>query len=124
MARFATAGTRARKIAAIDFGTTHCSLAYTLSDDTHIVNMGLNWAQERVPTAILLKRTGEGSFTVEKFGTQAQDEISKLGMEQHEYVYFECFKMKLRHEEVRLVQARLIPVERKRNFRCVGVAMP
>ena len=96
-----SAGKRQR-IAAIDFGTTSCSLAYTLSDKDHVVNMGLNWVLERVPTAILLKKIGPfpHSFKVAKFGFQAQDEITKLGAKLQEYIYFECFKMKLSQEAV------------------------
>ena len=45
-------------IAAIDFGTTFCSLAYTLSDDDKVNLIELNPHQQRVPTAILLRKQG------------------------------------------------------------------
>ena len=93
---------KCQRIAAIDFGMTSCSLAYTLSDKDQVINIGLNWVLERVPIAILLKKTSSSlhSFKVAKFGFQAQDEITKLGAKLQEYVYFDWFKMKLSQEAV------------------------
>ena len=92
---------RCPKIAAIDFGTTFCSLAYTLSEDDEIANVGLDEVLDRVPTAILLKKTSpskNATLTVAEFGRLAQNEISKLTWEVPEYLYFECFKMMLRRK--------------------------
>ena len=88
-------------IAAIDFGTSFCSLAYALSDHK-VANLEFNQSWERVPTAILLEKgkAPNASLTVAKFGFQAQKEIGRLGTKLEEYVYFECFKMKLSQEEV------------------------
>ena len=94
---------RSTRIAAIDFGTTYCSLAYALSDKEHVANLGVNWIFERVPTAILLKMdSGNQSLKVSKFGFSSQEEIIRLGRKIQEYVYFECFKMKLSQEKVGL----------------------
>ena len=94
---------RCQRIAAIDFGTTFCSLAYALSEKGQVANVGLNWVLDRVPTAILLEKiTASNSLNVANFGFQAQEEIIKLGKELEEYVYFECFKMKLSREVVSL----------------------
>ena len=93
------------KVAAIDFGTGFCSLAYTLKKDDEIAHIPLSSADSdtaRVPTAILLKRTNpDDTFTVAKFGIHAQGEATQLNSKQlKDYLYFEFFKMNLFHKAV------------------------
>ena len=112
---------KVRRIAAIDFGTTFCSLAYTLSERDQIGNMGLNWVRERVPTAILLKKMPDDTFTVNKFGYQAQEELADLGGKLKDYLYFECFKMQLRGDVVSSsarMQLRLVIMNLRRQLSC------
>ena len=95
------------RVAAIDFGTGFCSLAYTIAEDAapdKIINVQLSCSVNaaRVPTAILLlKNPDESNLKVAKFGSEAQDEIIKMSREDLEkHLYFECFKMNLFHEAV------------------------
>ena len=91
------------RVAAIDFGTGFCSLAFTLAECDSIRNILLGWLLDSVrePTAILLKKNPDGTLTVAKFGSLAQKEISRLNSaELKEYLYFECFKMDLFHKAV------------------------
>ena len=90
------------RIAAVDFGTTYTSLAYVLPKDGIVVNMPINFksATERVPTAILLKKEPNNKLSVDSFGNEAQKQVAMLNStEVPKYLYFECFKMKLRGEE-------------------------
>lgn len=90
------------RIAAIDFGTTYTSLAYVLPKDGIVVNMPINLklATERVPTAILLKKESNDAFSVVTFGSEAQKKVTRLSSaEEPNYLYFECFKMRLRGED-------------------------
>ena len=92
-------------IAAIDFGTMFCSLAYTLSDNDTVNLVELNPYQQRtwrVPTAILLRKQGLAAdgrspqLVIQKFGFEAQDGIVTLTEEERpHYVYFELVKMLL-----------------------------
>ena len=105
-------------VAAIDFGTTFCSVAYTTSiAKDEIVTLKLNQYHSRVPTAILLKQNGTNSiqnfnaddpvirspvYEVESFGYEAQEQHAKLrASERSKYLYFERFKMSLQQDEVR-----------------------
>ena len=99
------------RIAAIDFGTGFCSLAFTLAENAKIVSIPLSSLDSaRVPTAILLeKKPDEFNLQVVKFGSQAQDLISKMTNEDLEkHLYFECFKMDLFHEAVSIMVLVLI----------------
>ena len=90
------------RTAAVDFGTTYTSLAYVLPGDNVVVNMPINFksATERVPTAILLKKESNNTLSVDSFGNEAQKKVITLNSaEVPKYLYFECFKMKLRGEE-------------------------
>ena len=89
------------RIAAVDFGTTYTSLAYVLPKDGVVVKMPFaDSKSERVPTAILLKKESNGELSVDSFGSEAQTQVAMLNpAEVPEYLYFECFKMKLRREE-------------------------
>ena len=90
-------------IAAIDFGTTFCSLAYTLSDDDKVNLIELNPHQQRVPNAILLRKQGSAAdrggtpeLVIQNFGFEAQyGTITLTEEERPHYVYFELVKMLL-----------------------------
>ena len=93
---------RIQPIAAIDFGTTFCSLAYTLSDDDTVNLIELNPHHQRVPTAILLRKQGLAAdrdtpqLVIQKFGFEAQNGTITLTEEERpHYVYFELVKMLL-----------------------------
>ena len=111
MAEYATPAPGPTRVAAIDFGTGFCSLAYTIAnlkdaapDTIANVRLSFNANSERVPTAILLlKNPDESNLKVAKFGSGALDEIIKMSSEDLEkHIYFECFKMNLFHEAVSL----------------------
>ena len=85
------------KIAAIDFGTTNCSIAYTTGPKEDPRRLPLNSTFSRVPTAILFKPDG----TIDSFGFDARSEYLNLDKaERLEYAYFEQIKMNLQHDEV------------------------
>lgn len=98
-------------IAAIDFGTTFCSLAYTTPGDK-ISTLKLEEYYPRVPSAILLKEKEQSSvetsqvaktpsYEVVCFGYEAQEQHSKIRpSERTRHLYFERFKMTLQHDEV------------------------
>ena len=86
-------------VAAIDFGTTFCSLAYTLKGTKEIVKLSLNSPHTRVPNAILIEKE---SNTVFAFGYHAQQRFYRLGRDQEKYAYFERMKMILYRTEVSL----------------------
>ena len=92
-------------IAAIDFGTTNCSVAYvTQSDGVTSRNLGegsqrlpLNRTFYRVPTAILFTPDG----AVSAFGHDARAEyLNVADGDRSRWAYFEQIKMDLQHEEV------------------------
>ena len=91
-------------IAAIDFGTTSVSLAYTTKGDEKINTVILD-AQEKTArdsNAVLLKREGK-KITVEAFGNTARSRFTvmrKAGDYNSKYIYFERIKMLLRREKV------------------------
>lgn len=86
-------------IAAIDFGTVNCSVAYTAPGE-----MGEHGPVllpfdtfYRIPTTILFNPDGE----VEAFGANARIVYRSLsGGEQLEYAFFEQFKMELQQDQV------------------------
>ena len=87
-------------IAAIDFGTTNCSVAYTTvgsGPEEGPRRLPLNTTYYRVPTAILFKPGG----TIDSFGYDARAQYLNLDDEERlEYAYFEQIKMTLQHDEV------------------------
>ena len=95
-------------IAAIDFGTTFCSLAYTLPNEDTVNFVELSPGQQpRVPTAILLQRKrgaiadGIPDLTIRDFGFDAQDRTTKLlDYERPYHIYFELVKMLLYNDKV------------------------
>jgi len=85
-------------IAAIDFGTTNCSVAYTTSG-SHPRMIPLNTTFNRVPAAILFNPEG----AISSFGPNARHEYLNLDQEDKmKYAYFEQIKMGLQHDEVLL----------------------
>lgn len=101
-------------IAAIDFGTTYCSIAYKTAASDEISSLKLNEVHGRVPTAILLKKenvvtSGSSAIGVEcvvdSFGVNAQDRYQKLkSREKCDYLYFERMKMRLQHDQVGILK--------------------
>ena len=78
-------------VAAIDFGSTLCSVAYTLLGEEEILKLALDGHHTRVPNAILIERE---SNTVAAFGHRAQERYSRLPKrDQKKYIYFERLKM-------------------------------
>lgn len=90
-------------IAAIDFGTTNCSLAYILPGKVpaHGPNMlPFHGTVYRVPTAILFNKDG----SVKAFGATARKKYRALEAEQLlEHPYFEQIKMNLQQDEVFII---------------------
>ena len=93
-----------KNIAAIDFGTTNCSVAYiTASDNPDLgpQQLSLGGTYYRVPTAILFKH--DGSFV--SFGYRARNDYINLDDEYRlHYHYFEEIKMNLQLDEVSLLR--------------------
>lgn len=91
-------------IAAIDFGTTSVSLAYTTKGDDEITSFKLDTEDKstRVPNVILLKKDGR-KVSVEAFGNVARSRFTLMRKNDHpNYIYFERIKMLMKREEVRL----------------------
>lgn len=92
-----------QNVAAIDFGTTNCSLAYIIaggfeSSAPKKPNMlCFDGAFYRVPTAVLFNKDG----AVTDFGINAFEAYSNQDEdEQSECAYFEQIKMDLQNDEV------------------------
>ncbi len=91
-----------KNVAAIDFGTTNCSVSYlTTTDDAKAGPqcLKLNGTHQRVPTAILFNQ--DGKFV--SFGHEARSDYL-LGLDDGDrlkYYYFEEIKMSLQLDEVR-----------------------
>ena len=87
-------------IAAVDFGTTFCSVAFKLrhTPGKFVENIELEPGHKRTPTALLLQRCGEQLYSVTDFGACAQEKVTTLLRTelQNDYLYFELFKMELR----------------------------
>ena len=79
-------------VAAVDFGTTYCSVAYTLQQKSNEIHkLPIDGPHTRVPTAILIERK---TNAVEAFGFRAQTKFSTMKKEVREkYIYFERMKM-------------------------------
>ena len=114
-------------VAAIDFGTTFCSLAFATVGNPDLVDtrsveintVRLNGYYTRVPTVILLhelESTSSAScdgdlpvsrtcdYEVVSFGYDALTQLSSLKSSQRsKYLYFERFKMTLQQDEVRFI---------------------
>lgn len=88
-------------IAAIDFGTTSITLAYTTSGDEEINTLALNETNydARITNAILLSKSPDGTLSVSAFGQDARTNYSKA-RNQDDYVYFERIKMLMKRDKV------------------------
>ena len=87
-------------VAAIDFGMTFCSVAYTLQESNEILKFPIDGQHTRVPNAILIERK---TSTVEAFGLRAQTKFSQMTKQYHDkYIYFEMMKMILYCRQVSL----------------------
>lgn len=89
-------------IAAIDFGTTFCSLAYTTKGDDSITTFKFSETHQRTPNSILLHREESGDCETVEFGYRAVGEFLKVvkRRDSSEYIYFERIKMLLEKDEV------------------------
>ncbi len=89
-----------KNVAAIDFGTTHCSVAYITATDSFERGprtLLLNGDSSREPTAVLFKPDG----SLLSFGHDARLEYLNLDdARRPDYAYFEEIKMKLQMDEV------------------------
>lgn len=85
-------------VAAIDFGTTNCSLAYIIGSDSGEPELlNINGTERRVPTAVLFDEYG----VVESLGKIARDGCRNLrGKQLLSWAYFEQIKMELQRDEV------------------------
>ena len=92
-------------IAAIDFGTTSCSLSYCLKGDDKIRFLKLDDTHDRVPTAILMDLQGK----VLEFGYNARTKYANLkGEAKLQRYYFQHLKMNLQHERVSYFTQRFV----------------
>ena len=87
-------------VAAIDFGT-FCSLSYQVSGwDRSILR--IHDTYDSVLSALLVKKEG-ATIEVVDIGYSAQSQYKMLPKTKYkEYLYFECFKMQLRDENVNI----------------------
>ena len=85
-------------IAAIDFGTTHCSVAYCMAGSKSISLLPLDTnGNFRVPCSILI----DGANNVKAFGHHARKVYSGLTVDKKkDHYYFKELKMQLQHDEV------------------------
>ena len=94
-------------IAALDFGTTYCSLAIITAGEEFPTFIELDRYRPRVSNAILLKKERYSNPTsihciVKEFGPRAQDVYTRLKPDTvHDYLFFERIKMNLQHDPVR-----------------------
>ena len=89
-------------IAAIDFGTTSVTLAYTTHGDNTVSSMILDEFKidTRIPNSILLQKNDD-NFKVVSFGHNACNKYVKLRpRERDSHVYFERIKMLLKRDQV------------------------
>ena len=90
--------TAASNIAAIDFGTTSCSVAFCHRGDKDNVHLlKLDRIHRRVPTSILINDAGQ----VVEFGRKARMEYARQSPEKKKGLYyFNEIKMNLHHDSV------------------------
>ena len=92
-------------IAAIDFGTTSVSLAYTTRGDKEVNTLVLNSENKdtRVPNAILLRKEG-GYLKMLSFGQEARTNYTKMQTnDRKSHVYFERIKILMKREKVHIL---------------------
>ena len=112
-------------VAAVDFGTTFCSVAFKLKNTPgkFIENIELEPGHKRSPTAILLQRCGEQLYSVADFGACAQEKVTTLLRTELQtvYLYFELFKMELRSHVS--MHARRLYSHTLSDFRIRGIVI-
>ena len=92
-------------IAAIDFGTTSVSLAYTTKGDKEISTLTLDTKAKalRILNVILIKKEEGGEVNVIAFGGDARKRFTQLRTSEYKnYIYFERIKMLMKREEVQI----------------------
>ena len=94
-------------IAALDFGTTYCSLAIITDGSDTASCLKLDGYCPRVPNAILFRKLVDSSSAtdvpceIRAFGKKAQETHSKLKPnEVSQHLFFERIKMNLQHDPV------------------------
>ena len=91
-----------KNTAAIDFGTTNCSLGYITENDkleliNGVIKCPFDGYKMRVPTAILLTASG----VIDSFGWDARSAYANLeDCDRESYFFFEEIKMDLQGNEV------------------------
>ena len=95
-------------IAAIDFGTSSLSVAYTTPITRGDVKvLPLHSTLERIPNAILVKKEQEGKqYQVIGIGHEAQRIYSDLEEDAHNFTYFERIKKLLERDKVSLPSSK------------------
>ena len=85
-------------IAAIDFGTSSCSVAYWIKgDETGVRLLRLSADDVRVPTEVLIDANGK----VKEFGKNARRKYAQLSKEKKkDHHFFHDIKMMLQHDKV------------------------
>lgn len=85
-------------IASIDFGTTHCSVAYCMAGSNSVCLLPLDtYGNFRVPSSILM----DSDFNIIAFGHHARKAYSALPTgDKKTHYYFKELKMQLQHDEV------------------------
>ena len=84
-------------VVAIDFGTTFCSMFYSLHNSNEIIEAKLDGTEKRIPTAILLNDRGE----ILAFGDEARCQYEdKQGEDINRHYYFHHIKMLLERDRV------------------------
>ena len=94
---------RSRCIAAIDFGTSSLSVAYTTPYDGNIKILPLHSTYERVPNTILIKKDQEGKqYDTIGIGYNAQKIYSSRSRRRgaEKFIYFERIKKILERDKV------------------------
>ena len=97
--------TTPRYLATIDFGTTHCSVAYLIHPDLapnpsevdpNLLKLD-DAGNKRVPSCILIDPNGKNAA----FGYEAREQFASLDSTlRPKYHYFEHVKKSLQHEKV------------------------
>ena len=93
-------------IAAIDFGTTSVSLAYTTKkyEDVNSFDLDPAGSQSTRVLSVILLRKEEAKLKVVAFGRDARRKFSQLRPGDYpNYLYFERIKMLLKREQVGII---------------------
>ena len=101
---------RSKCIAAIDFGTSSLSLAYTtpVTEGDNIKVLHLYKSCERVPNAILITvDRASNQYTTLEVGHRAQSQYSDLKANAKNFIYFERIKNLLERDKVILTIANI-----------------